>query len=258
VIHPQAIVDSGARIGSGVSIGAFSVIGPDVEIGDNTWIGPHVVVSGPTRIGKDNRIYQFASLGEAPQHSGYKGEPTRLVIGDRNIIREYVTFNRGTTHDRGETTIGDDNFFMAYTHVAHDCLIGNRTIFANGTSLAGHVHVGDFVIFGGFTLVHQFCHVGAHCITAVGTAVFKDIPPFLMAAGADGARPYGLNMKGLKRRGFPPESIEALRRAYKTVFRSGLTLEEALTELAPDRQQFPDVDKFAEFVAESRRGIIRA
>jgi UDP-N-acetylglucosamine acyltransferase len=257
VIHPQAIVDPAARLGNGVSVGAFSIIGPDVEIGDNSWIGPHVVINGPTRIGNDNRIYQFSSLGESPQHTGYKGEPTRLVIGDRNIIREYVTFNRGTTHDRGETSIGNDNFFMAYTHVAHDCVVGNRTVFANGTSLAGHVHVGDQVIFGGFTLVHQFCQVGAHCITAVGTAVFKDVPPYLMVAGADGARPHGLNLKGLKRRGFSQETIDALRRAYKTVYRNGLTVDEALKELAADREQYVDVDRFAEFIASSKRGIIR-
>ncbi len=257
MIHPQAIVDSGARIGDGVEIGPFSVIGPDVEIGNGTWIGPHVVINGPTRIGRENRIYQFASLGDAPQHSGYRGEPTRLVIGDRNLVREYVTMNRGTAAGRGETTVGDDNFLMAYIHIAHDCRIGDNTTFANGSSLAGHVDVGDHAILGGFTLVHQFCRVGAHCITAVGTAVFKDVPPFVMAAGADGARPYGLNLRGLKRRGFSAEAIDALRQAYKILYRSGLSLHDALAQLAPMGEQFPEVAELSAFAASSERGIIR-
>jgi UDP-N-acetylglucosamine acyltransferase len=258
VIHPQAIVDSAASIGEGVEIGPFSIIGPDVEIGDGTWIGPHVVINGPTTIGRENRIYQFASLGEAPQHSGYKGEPTRLVIGDRNLIREYVTMNRGTPVGRGVTSVGDDNFLMAYIHIAHDCSVGNHTTFANGSSLAGHVDVGDHAILGGFTLVHQFCRVGAHCITAVGTAVFKDVPPFMVAAGADGARPFGLNVRGLKRRGFSPEVVEALRRAYKILYRSGLTLDEAVAQLGPLGEDLPEVGQLRSFVMESERGIIRS
>jgi UDP-N-acetylglucosamine acyltransferase len=257
VIHPQAIVDPEAKIGEGVEVGAFSIIGPDVEIGDGTWVGPHVVINGPTRIGRENRIYQFVSLGEAPQHSGYHGEPTRLVIGDRNLIREYVTMNRGTVAGRGETIVGDDNFLMAYTHIAHDCQVGDKTIFANGSSLAGHVEIGDQAILGGFTLVHQFCRVGAHCITAVGTAVFKDIPPFVVAAGADGARPFGLNLRGLKRRGFTPEAIDALRRAYKIMYRSGLGLQEALAELEPLAGEHSEVQQFTDFAANSERGIIR-
>ncbi|MHB8533861.1 MAG: acyl-ACP--UDP-N-acetylglucosamine O-acyltransferase [Sulfuricaulis sp.] len=256
MIHPQAIVDSGARIGKNVAIGPFSVIGPDVEIGDDTWVGPHVVISGPTRIGVKNRIYQFCSLGEAPQHLGYKGEPTRLEIGDRNVIREYCTFNRATVADAKVTRLGNDNFIMAYCHVAHDCRVGSHTIFANGASLAGHVIVEDYVIFGGFTMVHQFCRVGAYTMTGISTVTFKDIPPYLLVAG-NTAVPHGLNIRGLKRRQFSTTAIESLRRAYKTVYKSGLRLEEALMLLAENAKDSAEVNHFFQFIKTSERGIIR-
>ncbi|HKQ31352.1 MAG TPA: acyl-ACP--UDP-N-acetylglucosamine O-acyltransferase, partial [Burkholderiales bacterium] len=239
MIHPQAIVDSGARLGANVHVGAFSVIGPDVEIGDGTWIGPHVVINGPARIGRDNRIYQFTSLGEAPQHLGYKGEPTRLEIGERNVLREYVTANRATVAGGGVTKVGDDNFIMAYCHIAHDCHVGNKTVFANSSSLAGHVHIGDQAVLGGFTMVHQFCRVGAHCMTGVNTVTFKDIPPFLMVGG-NTAAPHGLNLRGLKRRGFSDEVLEALKQAYKAVYRSDQLLTQALSELQPLAEEFPE------------------
>lgn len=256
MIHPQAIIDPGAKLGKNVHVGPFSIIGPGVEIGDESWIGPHVVVYGPTRIGKNNKIYQFSSLGDAPQHLGYKGEPTRLEIGDRNIIREYCTLNRGTVAGRGVTQLGNDNFIMAYCHIAHDCRVGNHTIFANGTSLAGHVTIEDYVIFGGFTLIHQFCRVGAHSMTGIATVTFKDIPPYLLAAG-NTAEPHGLNIRGLKRRQFSAKSIESLRGAYKIVYRSGLRLEEALTQLAMIAKECAEVDHFFKFIQTSERGIIR-
>jgi UDP-N-acetylglucosamine acyltransferase len=256
VIHPQAIVDSGARVGKDVHIGAFSIIGPGVEIGDGTWIGPHVVISGPTRIGPNNKIYQFCSLGEAPQHTGYKGEPTRLEIGARNIVREYCTFNRGTVGGGGVTRIGDDNFIMAYCHVAHDCHVGNRTIFANGTSLAGHVTVEDQVIFGGFSMIHQFCRVGAHVMTGISTVTFKDIPPYLLVAG-NTAVPHGLNLRGLKRRNFSEEAIDALRQAYRIVYKSDLRLSEAVARLELMARTMPEVSYFVDFIKKSERGIVR-
>ncbi|OGI50745.1 MAG: acyl-[acyl-carrier-protein]--UDP-N-acetylglucosamine O-acyltransferase [Candidatus Muproteobacteria bacterium RIFCSPHIGHO2_02_FULL_60_13] len=256
MIHPQAIVDPGAQIGKNVRIGAFSVIGPGVEIDDATWIGPHVVINGPTRIGKNNRIYQFSSLGEAPQHLGYQGEPTRLEIGDRNIIREYCTFNRGTAAGGGVTRLGDDNFIMAYCHVAHDCRVGHRTIFANGTSLAGHAIVEDYVIFGGFTMVHQFCRVGAHTMTGISTVTFKDIPPYLLVAG-NTAVPHGLNLRGLKRRQFSESAIESLRRAYKILYKSGLRLNEALAQIEAIGKECAEVRHLADFIKSSERGVIR-
>lgn len=257
LIHPQAIVHPGARLGTNVHVGPFSVIGDGVEIGDGTWIGPHVVVNGPTRIGRDNRIYQFASLGESPQHMGYKGEPTRLEIGDRNTIREYCTLNRGSTvPGHGVTRVGDDNFVMAYCHIAHDCQVGSKIIFANNSSLAGHVNVGDCAVLGGFTMVHQFCRIGAYCMTAVNTVTFKDIPPCLMVGG-NTAVPHGLNLRGLKRRGFSDEAIEALKRAYRTIYRSDKLLADALAELEPLAQEFPEVRAFTQFIAESERGIVR-
>ena len=256
MIHPQAIVDPGAKIGKNVHIGAFSIIGSGVEIGDNTWIGPHVVINGPASIGKDNKIYQFCSLGEAPQHLGYKGEPTRLEIGERNIIREYCTFNRGTAGGGGVTSVGDDNFIMAYCHVAHDCHVGNRTIFANGTSLAGHVTVEDQVIFGGFSMIHQFCRVGAHVMTGISTVTFKDIPPYLLVAG-NTAVPHGLNVRGLKRRNFSDSSIESLRKAYKILYKSDLRLSEALEQLEPLAKSCEEVAYFAAFIKSSERGIVR-
>jgi len=258
MIHSSAIVHPSANIADGVSIGPFSVIGADVEIEAGSWIGPNVVINGPTRIGKNNKIYQFCSLGEPPQHLGYRDEPTKLVIGDNNVIRESCTFNRGTSKSVGGrevTTIGDRNFIMAYCHIAHDCKVGNDTIFANGSSLAGHVDVGDFAILGGFTMVHQFCRVGAHCITGISTVTFKDIPPYLLVSG-NTAKPYGLNLKGLKRRDFNEQDIESLKKAYKLLYRSGYDVDKAISELktlADNRH----VKAFMDFVEDSKRGIVR-
>ncbi len=256
VIHPTALIDARAQLGANISIGAYSIIGPDVEIGDNTWVGPHVVINGPTRIGRDNRIFQFASLGEQPQDKKYAGEPTTLEIGDRNTIREFCTFNCGTAQDVGVTRLGDDNWIMAYVHLAHDCQIGNRTIFANNAQLAGHVHVGDWAILGGFTVVHQFVRIGAHSMTAMGTILLQDLPPYVTAAGNPSA-PHGINSEGLKRRGFSSAGIMAIKRAYKTVYKSGLKLEEALAALAPEVEKVAELAPFADFLAQPGRGIIR-
>lgn len=256
MIHPQAIVDPRARIGNDVEIGAFSIIGPDVEIGDRCWIGPHVVINGPTRIGTKNKIFQFSSIGEAPQDLKYAGEPTRLEIGDRNVIRECCTFSRGTVGGGGITRIGNDSLFMAYVHIAHDCQVGNRVVFANNATLAGHVEVGDHSILGGFVGIHQFCKVGAHVMLGVATVSFKDIPPYLMVHG-NTAKPYGLNVRGLRRRGFSEAVVAALKESYKKVYRSGLTVEQALRELATLTAQYPEVAVFTDFVRNAERGIIR-
>ena len=256
MIHPTAIVHPHAKIGAHVEIGAYSIVGEHVEIGDNTWIGPHVVINGHTRIGRDNRIFQFASLGEVPQDKKYAGEPTRLEIGDRNTIREFCTFNLGTAQDVGVTRIGNDNWIMAYVHIAHDCQVGNNTTFANNSQLAGHVHIDDWAILGGFTGVHQFCRVGAHCMTAVGTVILQDVPPYITAAG-NTASPYGLNAEGLKRRGFSAEALQALKRAYRTLYKSGLMLEEARSKLEEEACMHPEVQRFVDFLAVSKRGIIR-
>lgn len=256
MIHPQAAVHPRARVADDVEIGAYSVIGQDVEIGSGTWVGPHVVINGPTRIGRDNRIYQFASLGDAPQHLGYKGEPTRLEIGDRNVIREYCTFNRGTVAGGGVTRLGNDNFIMAYCHLAHDCRVGNHTVFANCASLAGHVQVGNYAVLGGFTVAHQFCRIGDYCMTALGAITFMDIPPYLIASG-NPAEPHGLNLRGLKRRGFSNDAVEALRRAYKTLYKSKLKLSEATERLERAGKRSPEVHHFVEFIKASERGIIR-
>ena len=256
MIHPQAIIDPRAQLGEGVQVGAFSVIGPDVKIGAGTWIGPHVVINGPTQIGAGNKIYQFCSIGEAPQDLKYAGEPTRLEIGDRNLIRECCTFNRGTVGGGGVTRVGSDNLFMAYAHVAHDCQVGNHVVFANNATLGGHVEIGDHAILGGFVGIHQFCKVGAHTMLGVATISFKDIPPFLLVHG-NTATPHGLNLRGLKRWGFSEAAIGALKNAYKTVYRSGLTVEQALQELAVLGTQHPEVAAFANFIRNATRGIIR-
>jgi UDP-N-acetylglucosamine acyltransferase len=256
VIHPQAVVDPTAKIDAHVAVGAFSVIGPNVEIGEGTRVGPHVVIEGPTRLGRDNTVHAFCSFGGAPQHTGYKGEAATLEIGDRNTFREYITLNRGTAGGRQTTRLGNDNFFMAYVHVAHDCVVGDKTIFANSASLAGHVTVGDGAVLGGFTLVHQFCRIGSYCMTAAGSVFFKDAPPFVMAAGYS-AEPHGLNVRGLKRHGFSEDEIRALRRAYKTVYKSGLVLDEALKQLDTTVPLIPVVKAFADFIRASERGIIR-
>ncbi|OHC66325.1 MAG: acyl-[acyl-carrier-protein]--UDP-N-acetylglucosamine O-acyltransferase [Rhodocyclales bacterium GWA2_65_20] len=255
-IHPAAIVHAGARIGAGVAVGAYSIVGEHVEIGDDTWIGPHVVVGGHTRIGRDNRIFQFNSIGEMPQDKKYAGEPTRLEIGDRNTIREFCTFNCGTAQDAGVTRIGNDNWIMAYVHLAHDCQIGSNTIFANNTQLAGHVSVGDWAILGGFTVVHQFVRIGAHSMTAMGTILLQDLPPYVTAAG-NPAAPHGTNSEGLKRRGFSSAGIMAIKRAYKAVYKSGQKLDEALSGLTDEVQKFPELASFADFLAQPGRGIVR-
>jgi len=255
-IHPTAIIDPSALLDSSVEVGAYTVIGADVKIDAGTRILNHVSISGPTTIGKNNHIFQFSSLGEAPQDKKYKGEPTLLEIGDNNTIREFCTFNRGTIQDKGTTKIGNDNWIMAYVHIAHDCQIGNNTIFANNSSLAGHVDVYDYAILGGFTLIHQFCKIGSHVITAVGSVVFKDIPPYVTAAGYD-AKPHGINSEGLKRRGFSADSILQIKRAYKTLYRNGLTLDEAKVELSTMQLQAPEIGLLTDFLNVSTRGIVR-
>ncbi|HEX7030603.1 MAG TPA: acyl-ACP--UDP-N-acetylglucosamine O-acyltransferase [Gammaproteobacteria bacterium] len=255
-IHPTAIVDPKARLADDVRVGAFSVIGPDVEIGAGTEIASHVTVEGPTVIGRDNRIFQFNAIGAAPQDKKYADEPTRLVIGDRNTIREFCTFNRGTTQDRGETTIGSDNWIMAYVHIAHDCVIGDNTILANGTTLAGHVSVGDFAILGGFTKVHQFCRIGAHSFSGMDSGLNQDLPPYVTCSGMP-ARPVGINSEGLKRRNFSSEQIRNVKRAYKILYRSGLRLDEARAQLEELARDNAEVKPFVEFVSKSERGIIR-
>ncbi len=256
VIHQTAIIDPSANIAEGVEIGAYSVIGADVEIGPDCVIGPHVVINGPTRMGAENRIFQFASIGEAPQDKSYAGEPTRLEIGDRNVIREYATMNRGTEHGGGVTRVGNDNLFMAYTHLAHDCWVGNNTIFANAASLAGHVEVGDYSILGGFTNVHQFCKIGPHSFCGLGTTVLRDIPPYVIANG-NPATPHGINSEGLKRRGFSKAAIQGLRKAYKLLYKSQLKLKEAETALIELQQECPEVGPMVEFLQKSERSIVR-
>ena len=255
-IHPTAIIDPKAELDSSVTVGAYSVIGANVKVDAGTTIASHVVLQGPTTIGKNNQIFQFSSLGEAPQDKKYRGEPTTLEIGDNNTIREFCTFNRGTIQDKGATKIGNDNWIMAYVHIAHNCTIGNNTILANNSSLAGHVDIHDFAILGGFTLIHQFCKVGEHVITAVGSVVFKDVPPYVTAAGYD-AKPHGINSEGLKRRGFSPESITQIKRAYKALYRNGLSLEEAKVELANMQKDCPEIIMLSDFLTVSTRGIVR-
>ena len=255
-VHPTALVHPGARLGTDVHVGAYSIIGEHVEIGAGSRIGPHAVITGHTRIGESNRIFQFVSLGEEPQDKKYAGEPTRLEIGDRNVIREFCTFNTGTVQDAGITRVGDDNWIMAYVHIAHDCVIGNHTIFANNASLAGHVHVADHAILGGFTGVHQFCRVGAHVITGIASVVRQDIPPYFTVAGSPAA-PHGINSEGLKRRGFSAEAISAIKRAYKTLYKSGLGLAEARDAIAAEAETRPELVPLVDFLTSSARGIIR-
>lgn len=256
MIDPGAAVDPAARLGKDVSIGAGSIIGPEVEIGDRTWVGPHVVIRGAVRIGCDNRIYQFNSLGEVPQDMKYAGEPASLEIGDRNVVREFCTFNRGTGHGGGVTRIGDDNWIMAYVHVAHDCRIGSHTIMANGTTLAGHVDVADRVTFGAFTMMHQFCTIGTHAFTGMGAVILKDVPPFVIVSG-NPAHPHGLNTTGLKRRGFGEETLRHLRRAYKTLYKQGLTVDRALEQLQGLATECPEVATLLECFKNTSRGVVR-
>jgi UDP-N-acetylglucosamine acyltransferase len=255
-IHSTAIVDPDAELGRNVSVGPYSIIAPHVVIGDDCWIGPHVVINGPTRIGNENRIYQFASIGESPQDLKYAGEATLLEIGDRNTIREYATINRGTVGGGGITRVGNDNFLMAYIHIAHDCTIGNSSVFANNASLAGHVEIGNQVILSGFTLVHQFCSVGDHAFTGMGCAISKDVPPYLIVTGNPG-HPHGINSKGLGRRGFSPEAISAIKAAYKILYRSGLSLEEAKRKIKSMADEVEELTIFSHFLRQSKRSIIR-
>jgi len=257
LIDPSAIVDDGARVGENVSIGPYSIIGAGVEIGAGTVIGPHVVIRGPTRIGRNNRIYQFCSLGDDPQDKKFAGEAdSRLEIGDGNTLREFCSINRGTGGGGGVTRLGDDNWIMAYVHIAHDCLVGSHTVFANNATLAGHVIIDDHVILGGFTGVHQFCRVGCHSFSAIASVIVKDVPPYVTVSG-NTAAPGGLNREGLKRRGFSRESINALKQAYKTVYRDGLLLKDALEQLQPLCDEHPEVKHFVEFISSSTRGIVR-
>jgi len=256
VIDARAVVSPEARLAVDVQVGPFSVIGPGVEIGPRTIVGPHAVINGPTILGADNHVFQFASIGDAPQDKKYRGEATRLVIGERNVFREFCTINRGTTHDKGVTTIGDDNLFMACSHVAHDCVVGSRTVFANAAVLGGHVEVGDWVILGGLSAVHQFAKVGAHAFIAGGAMVRQDVPPYVMVQG-DPAAPYAVNSEGLKRRGFTEEQIRAIRDAYRILYRSDLKLAEARARLEPLAAGRPEIKAFADFIQASTRSIVR-
>lgn len=255
MIDPRAIVDPKAMIAEDVEIGAFAIIEAGVEIGAGSRIAPHAVIRGQTRLGRHNQVFQFASLGEAPQDKKYRNEPTRLVIGDGNTFREYCTLNRGTTA-RGETTIGNDNWFMAYTHVAHDCVIGSNCVFANFATLGGHVEIGDWVIMAGFSGIHQFCKIGAHCFLANNAAVTRDVPPYLMVTGQP-AVPHSVNAEGLKRRGFTPDQIRNLRNAYRILYRSDLKLAEAMEQLKALSAEQPELKPFVEFLSTSERSIVR-
>ncbi len=254
MIHDTAIIDASARIAADVEVGAYSVIGADVEIASGTVIGPHVVVMGPSKIGHDNRIFQFSSIGEAPQDKKYQGERTWLELGDRNVIREFVTLNRGTDEGNGKTIIGSDNLFMAYSHVAHDCLVGDHTVFANAASLSGHVEVGDHAILGGFTSVHQFTQIGSKSFCGLGSVVTQDIPPFSTAVG-NRARVIGINKEGLKRKGFSAELIRALHKSFRQLLKSSGSKEEIFANLKPLCDKYPEVNEFVDFVKNSKRGI---
>jgi len=256
LIDPRAVVDPAAKIDADVYVGPYAVIGAGVEIGRGSRIEPHAVIKGPTVIGGDNHIFQFASVGDDPQDKKYKGELTRLVIGDRNTIRECCTINRGTVQDQGVTTIGNDNWIMAYSHVAHDCVVGNNTIFANNASIAGHVRVGDYAILGGFTAVHQFCRIGVHTLSSMFTYVSKDVPAYVTISGRP-AEPRGVNAEGLKRRGFTAEQIRNIREAYRIVYRQELRLDEAIAELAPLIGAQPEIKPFVDSLRDGSRGLAR-
>lgn len=256
MIHPTAIIDEKATLADDVSVGAYAVIGADVIIGSGTKVEPHVVITGPTTIGKNNHFYQFCSIGAAPQDKKYVDEPTTLVIGDDNTFRENVTVNRGTTQDRGETTIGNDNWVMAGVHIAHDCIIGNHTIFANASALAGHVTVNDWAILGGYTLVHQFCHIGEHSFCGMGSVINQDVPNFITVSG-NLAGPRGLNMEGLKRRGFDKEQQNLIKKAYRALYRTGNRLEQAIVEIDAMNDERNTLGSLIEFLNQSDRGIVR-
>ena len=254
MIHETAVIDPSAKIGKDVHIGPYSVIGPEVEIGDGTWIGPHVVINGPTTIGQGNKIYQFSSIGEITQDLKYNGERTYLEIGDHNIIREFCTINRGSIQDKAITKIGSHNLLMAYVHIAHDCVVGNHVVFANNASLAGHVHIDDYVVLGGFSGVFQFCRLGAHSFISTNSVVIKDVPPFVKVSGYY-AKPFGLNSVGLQRRGFTADVISELKRAYKIVYRNGLTVANAVEQLKT--MITPEVQAMTQFIEASSAGIVR-
>ena len=256
MIDPRAIVDPGAELDPDVEVGPFAVIGAGVRIGAGSWIGSHAVIKGPTVLGRGTRVFQFASIGDAPQDKKYAGEPTRLVVGDRNVFREFCSINRGTVTGRGETTIADDCLFMAYSHVAHDCIVGNQCIMSNCTALAGHVQLGDWVILSGYSAIHQFCKIGSHAFLANNAAVTRDVPPYLLVAGSP-AEPKGVNSEGLKRRGFSPEQIANIKGAYRLFYRSGLKLAEATAELKALVPAQPEIAPFVDFLAASERSIIR-
>lgn len=256
MIHSTAIIDPSCELANDVRVGAYAIVGPDVRIDSGTEIGPHAVIKGPTRIGKHNRIFQFASVGEDPQDKKYRGEVSYLDIGDRNVIREYVTIHRGTVQDQGITRIGSDNLLMAYTHVAHDCVIGNHVIMANAASLAGHVRVDDYAILGGFSLVHQFCKIGRHSFSAMGSVITRDILPYVMVGGSP-TKPHGINTVGLERQGFSPESIRQIRKAYKIVYKSRLKLEEAIQHLDEMTTETPEIQIMVDFLKQTGRSIIR-
>ncbi len=256
MIHATALIHPDAKLADDVEVGAYSIVGEHVEIGAGTWIGPHVVISGHTRIGKHNRIFQFNSLGEIPQDMKYKNEPTRLEIGDNNTIREFCTFNIGTAQDAGVTRIGSDNWIMAYVHIAHDCQVGSHTIMANGATLGGHVHVGDWAFLGGLSGVHQFVRIGAHAMTGFQTRLSQDLPPYVTAADSP-AVAHGINSEGLKRRGFSSESIMTIKRAYKTLYKSGLSLDDAKAALQSQSPEHPELQLLVDFLATSERGIVR-
>lgn len=257
LIHPTAVIEPGARLGEGVSVGAFTLVGPDVEIGDRCQIGPHCSFAGPTRIGRDNRFIGHCAVGGEPQDKKFAGERTELVIGDRNVFREFVTLNRGTGNGGGVTRIGDDNWMLAYTHVAHDCIVGNHCIFSNNTTLAGHVTVGDWVIISGFAGAHQFCRIGAHAFLGMGALANGDVTPFTMVGGNSIGRPRGINSEGLKRRGFSPERIAAIKRAYRTLFVAGLPLAEAREQLAQQALDSEDVRLLLDFIGSGERPLLR-
>jgi UDP-N-acetylglucosamine acyltransferase len=256
LIHPSAIVDAGAELGSGVEVGPFSLIGAGVQIDDDCRIGPHVVIKGPTRIGRSTRIFQFSSVGDDPQDKKYAGEETRLEIGERNTIRESCTINRGTAQDLGVTRIGDDNWIMAYTHIAHDCVIGDDNVLANNVTLAGHVKVGDYTVLGGFTGVHQFCQIGSYCLLAMFSGLTRDVPAYCTVSGQP-AVPRGVNVEGLRRRGFGSDQIASVRRAYKTLYRSGLKFADAVAAIAELAETKPELEVMLASLRASRRSIVR-
>ena len=256
MIHESAIISDKATLADDVEIGPYTIVGDDVEIASGTRIGSHVVINGPTVIGKDNHIYQFASIGDDPQDKKYAAEPTRLTIGDRNTIREFCTVSRGTVQDAGETVMGDDNWIMAYVHIAHDCRVGSNTIMANNTTLAGHVHVGDWVIMGGFSGAHQFCKIGAHAFLGMYSGINRDVPAYTMVSGNPGV-PRGINSEGLKRRGYDAAQIRTIKDAYRLVYRKGMKLADAIEEIAALASEHDELELFLESLRSSERGLVR-